>query len=88
MRSKYGSSGPATVREIDAMVSETVRAAPSDCRAPNQYNPYVNPPRTNSTGSTRRRGSGMPMGLAIGTSRAVALFVGVARLSTIFAIVG
>ena len=72
--SMYGRAGPATVRAVFAITFEISRAVPAGCCAPYQYKPYVNNPTNKSTGNTRRRdGSGMPMGLAIGTTRAASV---------------
>ena len=70
-RSTYGMIGPATVRDTAAMESDTRRAAPRRCFAPNQYSPYTNMLITNIPRTSRFPAVvGMPMARATGISRA------------------
>ena len=70
-RSTYGMIGLVTVRETAAMESDTRRAAPRRCFAPNQYSPYTNTLITNSPRTSRFPAVwGMPMARATGISRA------------------
>ena len=79
MRSIYGITGAATVREIEPIVLEISRAVPLGWRAPNQCRPYTKSPSTNTVGRNRPRLLGMPIGFATGTPRAADVDAVVAR---------